>query len=301
MRIRTIKPDFFKDDEIAALEPLTRLLFVGLWGLADCSGRFADKPSRIKVEVLPFDSVDVDAALNDLAQHGFIKRYTVDEKGYIEIRNFRKHQRISGKESQYESDIPPPPRGPREAPGKQSGSTGEAPGKQQGSNRENKTFQEGKGNRKEIEGKGKEIEKTPPASAAAKPRSKNSWSLWVDARRALKRGDPVPVGRSTSACKNLFEALGRDADRFNAVIYAYLADEDAFFVRNGHAIEMLKPDRYANAPPAPKREYFDDLTEDQKKDLWKTDEDGSENRNGNNLDDGTGNQNSESEPPAAAG
>ena len=38
-RIRTIKPEFFTSDDICALSPLARLLYVGLWCEADREGR----------------------------------------------------------------------------------------------------------------------------------------------------------------------------------------------------------------------------------------------------------------------
>lgn len=106
MRIRTIKPEFFKHDELAELAPLIRLLFVGLWCVADCAGRLEDRPARIKAEVLPYDKCDVVAALDLLAKNGFITRYQVGALNLIQINNFRKHQRITGKEAETPSRFP---------------------------------------------------------------------------------------------------------------------------------------------------------------------------------------------------
>ncbi len=151
MRIRTIKPEFYANEEIAELHPLTRILFTGLWGLADVRGRLEDRPKRIKVSVLPYDDHDVDKALSDLDRAGFIKRYSVNGGRLIQVVNFEKHQRISGKEAETESLFPGVSEADtEEQPGKQLGSNGEAPGKQLGS-------QEGKGregNRKGQEGNG---------------------------------------------------------------------------------------------------------------------------------------------------
>jgi hypothetical protein len=94
-RIRTIKPEFFLDDEVAALKPLTRLLYVGLWTQADRAGRLKDKPTRIKAAILPYDRCNVDAMLDELVTPGFITRYHVDGHDYIEIRNFGSHQRFN--------------------------------------------------------------------------------------------------------------------------------------------------------------------------------------------------------------
>ena len=55
MRARNIKPGFFKNDTLAELEFAARLLFIGLWGLADRAGRLEDRPKKIKAEVFPYD------------------------------------------------------------------------------------------------------------------------------------------------------------------------------------------------------------------------------------------------------
>ena len=151
-RIRTIKPEFFIDEDIAALPPLTRILFQGLWCLADAEGRLEDRPQRIKIQILPYDKYDTDDGLTALSTAGFIVRYTVGDQNYIQIRTFSKHQRLSGKEAQTASVYPGP----------EQGSTGEAPVKQSGSDGERQESQEGKGReRKGKEGKGIARTRTP--------------------------------------------------------------------------------------------------------------------------------------------
>ena len=123
-RIRTIKPEFFLDDELAELPMVARMLFVGLWTIADCEGRMEDRPKRIKAQILPFDDCDVDGALQSLNDAGFIQRYEADGGKYIVVTNFRKHQRLSGIEAQSRSVIPPPGSN-QEAVEKRSGSAQE--------------------------------------------------------------------------------------------------------------------------------------------------------------------------------
>lgn len=106
-RLRTIKPGFFTDDELGECDPLARLLFSGLWVIADREGRLEDRPKRIKAEVQPYDSSDVDALLNELARRGFIVRYQVAGTRYIAIPTWHKHQNPHIKEA--ESTIPAPP------------------------------------------------------------------------------------------------------------------------------------------------------------------------------------------------
>lgn len=106
-RLRTLKPSFFTNDILAEVEPLGRILFQGLWCIADREGRLEDRPRRIKAEVLPYDDADADQLLNDLAEREFIIRYEVEGKRYIQIVNFTKHQSPHYKE--LPSAIPAPP------------------------------------------------------------------------------------------------------------------------------------------------------------------------------------------------
>ena len=92
-RSRNIKPAIMDNEDLADLEPLTRLLFIYLWMLADREGRLEDRPKRIAAQALPYDrTADVDAMLNDLKNAGFIDRYEVDGVACIQVINFAKHQ-----------------------------------------------------------------------------------------------------------------------------------------------------------------------------------------------------------------
>ena len=106
MRARNIKPGFFKNDTLAELDFAGRLLFIGLWGLADRAGRLEDRPKKIKAEIFPYDDVDVDSFLGELAKRSFIIRYEVDGNRYIQIVNFDKHQNPHPRETP--SNIPAP-------------------------------------------------------------------------------------------------------------------------------------------------------------------------------------------------
>ena len=109
-RTRSIKPGFFDNEILGDLPPLTRLLFIGLWTIADREGRLEDKPRRIKKMLLGYDDVDadgVDKMLQSLHDTGFIFRYSIDGNNYIQIVNFSKHQNPHIREKA--SEIPPPP------------------------------------------------------------------------------------------------------------------------------------------------------------------------------------------------
>ena len=106
MRARNIKPGFFKNDTLAELDFAGRLLFIGLWGIADRAGRLEDRPKKIKAEVFPYDEVNVDSFLGELARLGFILRYEVEGERYIQIVHFDKHQNPHPREAP--SSIPEP-------------------------------------------------------------------------------------------------------------------------------------------------------------------------------------------------
>jgi hypothetical protein len=196
MRIRTIKPSFFKDDRLAACSPLARILFAGLWCMADRNGCLVDRPQIIKVEALPHDVCDIVALLDELAAgaHPFIKRYEVAGTRYIIIPGFTTHQRITGTEATNPAVIPMPLEA---SPRKQRGSIKETLRKQRGSTEET---QEGKGR----EGKGEEaVPVSPPDTPDPTPRpTPPGWPAdvcrqdrWLDlwARHCAGRGKLVGV------------------------------------------------------------------------------------------------------------
>jgi len=112
-RIRAVKPDFFKDEDLAEVPFWVRILFEGLWCHADKEGRLEDRPLKIKAEIFPYDKVDTEKGLFLLSEpkkHSpthkpFIFRYTIEGENYIQIIEFNKHQ--SPHHTERESIIPP--------------------------------------------------------------------------------------------------------------------------------------------------------------------------------------------------
>lgn len=97
-RARNIKPGFFDNEALADLPPLTRLLFVGLWTLADRDGRLENRPKKIKAQLFAYEDADVVKMLFDLQNHGFIQCYKSEEVSLIQVVNWHKHQRPHVKE-----------------------------------------------------------------------------------------------------------------------------------------------------------------------------------------------------------
>ncbi len=113
-RMRAIKPGFFTNDALAEIEPLGRLLFAGLWTIADRSGRLEDRPRKIKAELLPYDACNAETLLDDLAARGFIYRYAVNGTRLIQVINWERHQQPHVNER--ESDYPAPVQAPEPHP-----------------------------------------------------------------------------------------------------------------------------------------------------------------------------------------
>lgn len=91
-RARNIKPGFFRNADLVELSFEARLLFIGLWTIADREGRLEDRPKQIKMELFPADNLDCELILNSLAEIGMIERYLHDGKRYLQVINFSKHQ-----------------------------------------------------------------------------------------------------------------------------------------------------------------------------------------------------------------
>lgn len=105
-RIRSIKPGFFLNEQLAELPYQWRLLFIGLWTQADRDGRLEDRPLRLKAALFPYDDLDIDEGLGCLANAGLLIRYETDERRLIAIPTWAKHQLPHVKEQR--SELPAP-------------------------------------------------------------------------------------------------------------------------------------------------------------------------------------------------
>lgn len=120
MRARGIKPGFFENEHLGELSPHARLLFIGLWMLADREGRLEDRPKKIRADLFRYEDVNIEALLEELAQpdeygEQQIIRYEAEGRAYIWIPRFSEHQKPHQNEKA--SVIPPYEEGiaPKEA------------------------------------------------------------------------------------------------------------------------------------------------------------------------------------------
>lgn len=116
MRIRSIKPEFWRSEDVKRLPREIRLLFIGLWQYVDDNGVGIDDFRQIASDLFPIEDDPVEvreyvrdglATLSRLSREGssvpLIARYEVDGKRYVAITGW-KHQRV---------DKPAVPRYPR--------------------------------------------------------------------------------------------------------------------------------------------------------------------------------------------
>jgi hypothetical protein len=112
-RIRSVKPEFFQDEDLAVEVPNrdARLLYIGLWGLADEHGRLRGNASSIKGELFAYD-MDltpevIDKLIDMLVDTGRAVRYTVRSSVYLFLPKLAKNQRLEP--SKVPSRLPAPP------------------------------------------------------------------------------------------------------------------------------------------------------------------------------------------------
>ena len=100
MRIRSIKPEFWTSEDIAALDWATRLLFIGIWSYVDDNGVGRDNPKLILADLFPLEDnprdilATVSRGLQRLRDVGLISRYEVDGKPFLHVSSWADHQRI---------------------------------------------------------------------------------------------------------------------------------------------------------------------------------------------------------------
>jgi len=112
-RIRTVKPELFKHEELFELEKSSklpiRISFIGLFTCCDREGRFKWRPRALKFDIIPYDDCDFSRVLDALMTSGFIVKYTSNGESFGYIPSFKKHQVINNRESK--SNLPEPTSG----------------------------------------------------------------------------------------------------------------------------------------------------------------------------------------------
>lgn len=94
-RMRTIKPEFWTDSIIVTLSPFARLLYIGMWNFALCDdGHIENDPIRIKLQILPMDSIEIGSLLDELLDSNRISPFeSSDGKKYFHIPTLKSQQK----------------------------------------------------------------------------------------------------------------------------------------------------------------------------------------------------------------
>jgi hypothetical protein len=109
-RIRTTKPEFWKDEKIGRLSLRARLLFMATWNFADDMGTARAMPAYLRAEIFPYDDaslVEITAALGELEREDLVRVFQDQGQSYLSIHHWARHQRINNPSG---AKYPDPPR-----------------------------------------------------------------------------------------------------------------------------------------------------------------------------------------------
>jgi hypothetical protein len=202
VRIRSVKPEFWESESNSKMSRDHRLLFIGLFNVADDEGRFRAAIPFLAAQLFPFDEDAqkvVAEGLNELARLDKVTLYRVEGCSYGVVTNFNSHQKLDTRRI---SKIPSPPirkgKSPTVAP-KNSDGAPENPDAAP----KNDVGREGKGReqgREQGAGKGDGQPPTPPPptplpdAELITPTNAEAFLLkfleWVKDRRQLARLEP---------------------------------------------------------------------------------------------------------------
>lgn len=115
-RQRMIKPDFFDSGSLAECTRDARLVFVGLWVMADDKGNMKFNERKLQKQLFPYDDLDprmLMVWLAELEDVGCIKAYEAQGDVCISVPNFLTYQTIKNPSK---TTVPEPPEGLKDGP-----------------------------------------------------------------------------------------------------------------------------------------------------------------------------------------
>lgn len=108
-RKRMIDPGIWSSEDFSKLTSFSKLVFIGLFSLADDEGRGKANPSYLKSMLFPYEegirSADIKKTLQEIASTMSVIFYTHDEKEYYALKSWGRFQTINRPSP---SDIPDP-------------------------------------------------------------------------------------------------------------------------------------------------------------------------------------------------
>ena len=96
MRKRMIDPGYWSDDKVIELNPMQRLLFIGMWNFADDSGVLNNSSKQIKAQIFPADSISNEVVTKSLDKLHILGLIVLNEdKTLIKIKGWSNYQKIN--------------------------------------------------------------------------------------------------------------------------------------------------------------------------------------------------------------
>jgi len=97
-RKRMIDPNIWQSEDFSRLSTLAKLVFIGLFSLADDEGRGRCNPVYLKSSLFPYEegirSADIDKTLSEISSNMSVVFYSCDGSSYYSLYNWNTWQKI---------------------------------------------------------------------------------------------------------------------------------------------------------------------------------------------------------------
>ena len=97
-RKRMIDPNIWQSEDFSKLSTLAKLVFIGLFSLADDEGRGRSNPVYLKSNLFPYEegirSADIDKTLSEISSNMSVIFYSCDGSNYYSLYNWNTWQKI---------------------------------------------------------------------------------------------------------------------------------------------------------------------------------------------------------------
>lgn len=97
-RKRMIDPNIWQSEDFSKLSTLAKLVFIGLFSLADDEGRGRCNPVYLKSTLFPYEegirSADIDKTLSEISSNMSVIFYSCDGSNYYSLYNWNTWQKI---------------------------------------------------------------------------------------------------------------------------------------------------------------------------------------------------------------
>jgi hypothetical protein len=227
MRIRTVKPEFWQNEDLGSLSFEARLLAIGLLNWADDEGYFQYNERVIKGQLFPFDdSLNIHGVLTELSCANYIAVYNgTDGKRYGHVVTFLKHQKINR---------------PNESKIKHLCASVDDSLSTHGLISDSSLPEQGTGNREQVSGKGKEQGTTPRKRVTPTALDFSQWPrpLTTDELKAIK--------------------ANRKGKQITQSIIDYSLREINAIIEKGYTLDDVLGEWIARGWQGISRKYFDD-------------------------------------------